>query len=759
MTANTPAPIPSIGQSPVAGQGQAQPASRFKPVDPLRVVRQYLVLLIIAGILGLGLGVGTYFTLRQYNPTYTSHAFLFANPSARQLEEVSVAPIGEQRQEVLARFIKTEINRLLQEEVLSTVVQRNSVQETAFIQRMKRKAEAQNRVWVDLATDVFEEEVVSARLEPGTALMRVSVGTSIQEDAPILLEALVNVYMERIQASTDDRFYNLRQVFSQERELAQDRIDELRQRRSEFTQQNNISALETTRTESYIRYESAARQRTELASTLSRMQSQYQSLQEQQQRGNLQPSPSELAQLERLRPIQSRIERLAALREQREVQVRQYGPEHRVVRNTDRMIEAVKAEKKELMNELLRKRRRSQLTDAKQGLESIKSQLESLREAQEKADTRLTQLQDKLNQYKAIEQQLETQRERRERAAESLNQLQMKMGPGATPMKRRTTATRPELTSPNIVTSIGGVTALVLALVTGLVFLRELLDQRMRAPSDVGLLEEAETLGVLPDTDEDPSGRRKIEGVVDRHPTGLMAECFRQVRTAVLSKMDRRGYRTLVVAGAQPDSGTSSVSHNLACSLSHNGRRVLVMDCNFRQPRQHELAGIDNGRGLVDVLRGEATLAETVQPIEGTNLSVLPTGEASQAQPELLESQAFRQALSQLESEYDIVILDAPPALLTSECRMLAKLVDALAVVARANRDKRGMIGRMLRQFDGLRADVLGVILNGVQSSAGGYFRKSYEAFYKYASNGHDGQTDRRRVKSKQRKQVPAQKQ
>jgi len=62
----------------------------------------------------------------------------------------------------------------------------------------------------------------------------------------------------------------------------------------------------------------------------------------------------------------------------------------------------------------------------------------------------------------------------------------------------------------------------------------------------------------------------------------------------------------------------------------------------------------------------------------------------------------------------------------------LSTRVDAAIMVVRAFSEKRGMIARMMRQFESQQAELLGVILNGVQSSAGGYFRKNYEAFYRY---------------------------
>jgi Mrp family chromosome partitioning ATPase len=88
-----------------------------------------------------------------------------------------------------------------------------------------------------------------------------------------------------------------------------------------------------------------------------------------------------------------------------------------------------------------------------------------------------------------------------------------------------------------------------------------------------------------------------------------------------------------------------------------------------------------------------------------------------------------------------LILIDTAPALLTSDCQLLAKHVDAIAIVVRADADQRGMLSRMLNRLDGQRADILGIVLNGVRSAAGGYFRKSYEEFYRYNQNGANGKS------------------
>jgi capsular exopolysaccharide synthesis family protein len=222
------------------------------------------------------------------------------------------------------------------------------------------------------------------------------------------------------------------------------------------------------------------------------------------------------------------------------------------------------------------------------------------------------------------------------------------------------------------------------------------------------------------------------------NPNGLLAEAFRQVRTTLVPKMDRRGYKTVMFVSAQSGSGASAVLGNFAVSLAAVGRRVLVLDANLRQPSQHTIFNTPPSPGLTDVLRSQSDAQTAIVHHHGVD--VLPSGDASAVPPELLEGVSFRNLLGKLEREYEFVLIDTPPALLTSDCLMLAKHVDSLVVVIRAKGEQRGMIVRMLRQFEGLRADILGAVLNRAQTAAGGYFRRSYQDFYSYGqgrqSNG-----------------------
>ena len=89
--------------------------------------------------------------------------------------------------------------------------------------------------------------------------------------------------------------------------------------------------------------------------------------------------------------------------------------------------------------------------------------------------------------------------------------------------------------------------------------------------------------------------------------------------------------------------------------------------------------------------------------------------------------------LAKLEAEYDLLIIDAPPAFLTSDAQLLSRHIDAMLLVSRAQVDTRGMLQRLHRELDGQRADILGVMLNGVEAAVGGYLKRNFREFHEYS--------------------------
>jgi hypothetical protein len=201
-------------------------------------------------------------------------------------------------------------------------------------------------------------------------------------------------------------------------------------------------------------------------------------------------------------------------------------------------------------------------------------------------------------------------------------------------------ATPPDQVSfPKPILVVPVVTFLVLFLTSGVILLREVLEQRVRTPADVASLPRTKVLGVISDIAEDPSAPSSLEMAVTEKPDGVVAEQIRQLRTALVKKVGRGA---IMFVGGLPGSGVSSLITGLARSCAAVDERVLVIDANLRRPRLHKVFGIQEGPGLGDVLAGSATLEAAAQPTgKGQGVFVLTAGSGASRVYERLNSDAM----------------------------------------------------------------------------------------------------------------------
>ncbi len=205
-------------------------------------------------------------------------------------------------------------------------------------------------------------------------------------------------------------------------------------------------------------------------------------------------------------------------------------------------------------------------------------------------------------------------------------------------------------------------------------------------------------------------------------PQSLMAERCRAIRTSLSFVQGESKLRTLVVTSPNSSEGKSSTAINLAMSFAQAKKRVILVDADMRRPRLHQVFDAPIGKesvGLAGVLTGRCTLDEAILTRNEDlpeNLHILLCGEIPQNPAELLDSPQTRKLLAELSERYDLVVLDSPPVLPVTDPLILARLADGLIVVARCQATTRAELQRsltLLRQGDN---NLLGVILNEVDT-------------------------------------------
>ena len=162
-------------------------------------------------------------------------------------------------------------------------------------------------------------------------------------------------------------------------------------------------------------------------------------------------------------------------------------------------------------------------------------------------------------------------------------------------------------------------------------------------------------------------------------------ETYKNIRTALLFTLSSGHDNTIVITSAEPNSGKSVTSANLALSFAQNGSRILLVDCDMRNPSQQKIFEKENNAGLSDVLAGMKPFADVVKRDVKENLDLLTAGPTPPNPSELLGSERMRQLLEELRPQYEFIIMDSPPAGFVSDTLSLLLNAPQSIIIARQN--------------------------------------------------------------------------
>jgi capsular exopolysaccharide synthesis family protein len=273
--------------------------------------------------------------------------------------------------------------------------------------------------------------------------------------------------------------------------------------------------------------------------------------------------------------------------------------------------------------------------------------------------------------------------------------------------------------------------ATLLALIGGLllVLVVDRLRGRVESGEDVAPLTTKPVLGHLPLA----RTLRKRPDEVVWGAEGLfeLKEALRALRVNVDMLLPDDGSRqTLLVTSATPEQGKSTVVANLGAAFALAGRSTVIVDADFRNPRQHALFGLDNSVGLTNLLRSGTEpgwpLAEMLQtPDRFDLLRVLPSGPHGEDTAELLPFR-FQRVLDELPGD-ELVLIDSPPLLAVSDARSAAAVARNTLLVVNATRERVSSVRRALSALELMDARLLGVVLNALPRSAGETVHYDYE--------------------------------
>lgn len=246
---------------------------------------------------------------------------------------------------------------------------------------------------------------------------------------------------------------------------------------------------------------------------------------------------------------------------------------------------------------------------------------------------------------------------------------------------------------------------------SAIALMRESSDQTFRRADQIETMTGLPVIAMVPQI----GGRTPPAMQVLRQPTSAYSEALRRLQIGVELSEAAESPRTIMFSSATPSEGKSVMAASLGRLLASNGKRVLLIDCDWRSPRLHQIFHCDNRGGLVSLLTEKpSNLDEVIHHDSLSGLDIMPAGPWNPRSAHLLSSERMRNLIDAVASHYEFVLLDTPPALVTADVLALSRFVEKVVFVVRWGHTRQDNAMEALRQIIDAQGDVAGVVMSRV---------------------------------------------
>jgi capsular exopolysaccharide synthesis family protein len=669
-------------------------------------------------------------------PFYTAEAYLEVVPPQNTPLQAATPIYGK---EVMDRLTMSMAQMVKSDSVIGAACSAQNVKATEWYRNTPETEQIQYLV-----------NKLAVGPVPGTSFIRIALSGTNKQDLPEIVNAVAEAFVTDTKEMVGgDRLNQINQLL-EERKNLQARLDQLRV--EENRTRGDLPTLQEQRNAMTFRLQSLVQRLTELEVAQAQARDGLRILQEREQQGGLENSPEVQIQLTNDPNLRSLDATRINLATELEDALRKLGPKHRIVQATQNRLASLNSQIKARQDELVTLAVQGLKQQQEAQLANITAQLLEVRQKYNEIDSRSKDIQANLSQLEQMQNDDKVLDDRIRKYDDRLGELRvLSRGEHSIIIRRNAVLPRePSMPQWKIMIPLGVVLGLVIGL--GLAFLLEFVDTSVKGPSDITRRVELPLLGMIPHAEDLEEEIEDPRRAFSTHPNSLIGEAFRQIRTCLLFSGPANQRRSLLITSPLPEDGRTTVTINLAAAIARGGRKVLVLDANFRHSMLRTIFPQCGDGGLSSALVGQAHWRDLVREVE-PNLYVMPSGPMPPNPAELLGSESMRQLIAELVAQYDQVLFDGPPCLVVTDATVLSTLVDGVVLAVRANSNTYGIVQRCRDVLSKVGAHIVGVALNGVRTTVGGYLQKNYETFYEYhsqlPSNG-DG-----KVESEKVEQVP----
>jgi len=684
-------------------------------------------------IVGGVLGAAAFVLFNRFYPLYTSEVLFEVRPGLAESTEIGTAEAL--KDDEVERIARTQTELLMQRDVLLRAVQNPQVRSTNWLETWFMDTSTGQPLYAQ-AVDELEEDLATPVLR-GTNLFAIRWSWHVPGDVPKVLDAIAASYMTKIKSLDDAQFSANEKLFDDQLRFVQMSLQDISDDIHSFIVSKGITTLDDPRfSQAAIEIQNLSTSLAQLGEELTSAQTQYQQTALKLE-GTVEPTHDDILAAEQDPAVVQQINRLEVLKAEERSLREQYNEDTPQVRQIERQVRGVEAQLKDKQDEILHRNLNARLKALSAERERIERVIEQIEKEIESKDALLRDLAADTSRYQTMKTRQTNLEQQADDAQQLLNAIRlMKLRSDASRIRQVGSAELPRDPSfPRIEYVIPAGVFLCVGGFVGWIFLRELMEQRVRTVSDLAVVPGMTVVGAIADIEDDPAEPDEAELVILAEPGSVTAESVRQVTTTLIRMLGRGGHSTLLMAGGMPDSGTTTVLGNVACAIRAAGHSVCAIDGNFRRPYLGRMFGIEDAQfGLGDALDDVGRLDAAIHETE-SGVSIMPAGTESLRQVERLGEDRFSAVISSLRSRFDYVLVDVAPAVAASDATRLAGRCDASVLVIRADNEQRGLVARLVRELSESSAEFLGGVLNRPRQAVGGYFRRNYEVMASYGQN------------------------
>ena len=233
--------------------------------------------------------------------------------------------------------------------------------------------------------------------------------------------------------------------------------------------------------------------------------------------------------------------------------------------------------------------------------------------------------------------------------------------------------------------------------------------------------------------------------VINVNPKSIFSEAIKTIRTNLAFSMIDKEMKTILLTSPQAGDGKSFITANLAVAYAQEDKKVLVVDCDLRKGRQHEIFEVMNVTSggysnLILNYKDDIKINKYIVSTSNKNIDLLPTGPTPPNPVELLASENNKKLIAKLREKYDIILLDCPPVLGLSDTMIMTKYSDANLIVVSSRKTKVENLDKAKKVFAQANAKITGVIINRASVKDNTYY-----SYYSSEYYGDSSKNKRRR--------------